>query len=239
MERTRYSEGVILGVAIATGLIVLGYLVSNSSISIKRSDRTVVVKGLSERDVPADIAIWPITFKEAGNDLSALYQSIENKKAQVVEFLGKSGFRGDEISQSAPKITDRLAQEYVDADKVKFRYSATVTITVYTGNVTLVREAMRNLADLGKKGIAIGGQDYQTRPEYLFTKLNELKPQMIEEATKNAREVAEKFASDSRSTLGKIKHAEQGQFTINDRDTNTPEIKKVRVVSTVEFYLSD
>jgi hypothetical protein len=239
MDNSRYKEAAVFGAAVAIGLVVVGLLVSNSTVSIKRADRTVVVKGLSERDMPADVAIWPITFNEAANDLNALYQSLENKKAQVVEFLLKNGFKNDEISLSAPKITDRLAQEYVDAEKVRFRYSARVTVTVYTGNVGLVRESMKHLVDLGKKGIAIGGEDYQTKPEYLFTKLNELKPQMIEEATKNAREVADKFASDSKSTLGKIKHAEQGQFTINDRDSNTPEIKKVRVVSTVEFYLSD
>ncbi|MGE5239336.1 MAG: SIMPL domain-containing protein [Chloroflexota bacterium] len=239
MEKTRFSEALILGLAIGAALIVMGYLISNTTVSLKRADRSVVVKGLSEREVPADVAIWPIVFNEASNDLNDLYASLENKKAQVVEFLVKSGFKNEEISLSAPKISDRLAQEYVDAGKVKYRYSATAIVTVYTGNVTLVRETMRKLADLGRKGIAIGGPEHLARTEFLFTKLNEIKPQMIEEATKNAREVAEKFASDSRSRLGKIKHAEQGLFTISDRDSNTPEIKKVRVVSTVEFYLSD
>ena len=114
-----------------------------------------------------------------------------------------------------------------------------VVITVYSEKIGLVRKTQNELAELGKKGIVFGGAEYGQRTEYLFTKLNDLKPAMIEEATRKAREVAEKFAADSNSTLGKIKSANQGQFTVNDRDSNTPHIKNVRVVSTVEYYLSD
>jgi hypothetical protein len=98
---------------------------------------------------------------------------------------------------------------------------------------------MSKIIELGKQGIAISQQDYQSRTEFLFTNLNAYKPVMIEEATKNAREVAEKFAQDSHSKLGKIKKASQGQFSISDRDESTPHIKKIRVVSTIEYYLSD
>ena len=98
---------------------------------------------------------------------------------------------------------------------------------------------MNKLADLGKRGIVLTGMGYQTATEYLFTRLNEVKPSMVEEATMKAREVAEKFAIDSKSKLGKIKSARQGQFPISNRDKNNPHIKKVRVVSTVEYYLSD
>ena len=120
-----------------------------------------------------------------------------------------------------------------------FRYAATAVVTLYTGKVEAVRSAMAKLVELGKQGIAISGQDYQTRTEFLFTELNSIKPAMIEEATRNARQVAEKFAQDSNSRLGKIRRAQQGQFSISDRDSNTPYIKKVRVVSTLEYYLSD
>ena len=94
----------------------------------------------------------------------------------------------------APAILDRQAQGYVDPNKIKFRYTANSIITVYTSKVDSIRETMKKLVQLGKQGIAIGGQDHQTRIEYLFTKLNEIKPEMVEEATKKAREVAEKFA---------------------------------------------
>ena len=113
------------------------------------------------------------------------------------------------------------------------------TLTVYSQNVDKIREAMNRLVELGKQGIAFVRQGYQAQTEFIFTKLNDIKPEMIEEATKNAREVAEKFARDSNSSLGKIKKANQGQFSIGNRDNNTPYIKKVRVVSTIEYYLSD
>ncbi len=112
-------------------------------------------------------------------------------------------------------------------------------MTVYTDNIGAVRAVMGSLSELGKKGIVFTGGDYLAKTEYLFTRLNEVKPEMIEEATRQARVVAEKFASDSQSTLGKIKRASQGQFSIDPRDRNNPHIKKVRVVSTVEYYLSD
>src|SRR5690606_220383 len=118
-------------------------------------------------------------------------------------------------------------------------YTATQAVTVYSTNVDTVRPLMNELATLGKQGIVFTGNDYQARTEYLFNSLNDIKPAMIEEATTMAREVAEKFAADSNSRLGKIKNASQGQFTISDRDSNNPHIKNVRVVSTVEYYLSD
>jgi len=112
-------------------------------------------------------------------------------------------------------------------------------VTVYSHNVALVRSLMNRLGELGKQGIAFGGDDYQNQVEYLFTRLNEVKPEMIQEATTKAREVALKFAQDSKSQLGKIKRASQGSFSISPRDKNNPHIKKVRVVSTVEYYLAD
>ena len=113
------------------------------------------------------------------------------------------------------------------------------TITVYSKNVDMVRQAMSSVIELGKQGVAISGQNYQNQTQFNFSGLNDIKPQMIEEATRNARLVAERFAADSKSRLGKIKSARQGQFSILDRDATTPHIKNVRVVSTVEYYLSD
>ena len=194
---------------------------------------------MSEREVPADIAIWPISFKEAGNDLSQLYSSIQKKNEIVLKFLENAGFNTAELSVSPPGILDKQAEGYGGTENIKFRYSAHSTITIYSQNVDTVRKAMGELVDLGKYGIALAHRNYQGQSEFIYTKLNEIKPEMIEEATKNAREVAEKFARDSNSVLGKIKKARQGQFSINNRDNSTPYIKKVRVVSTVEYYLSD
>lgn len=239
MNADRKLEALILGAFLCIGLLFLGYSISSTAIKVKGMDRIVTVKGLAEREVEANIAIWPITFNEASNDLGDLYSVIEKKSTLIVQFLNTYGFAENEITISQPSIFDKQAQNYGDASKAQFRFTATTTITVYSNNVSLVRETMRKIVELGKAGIAISGQDYQTKTEYLFTELNAIKPEMIEEATNNAREVAEKFAKDSNSKLGKIKRATQGQFSINDRDTSTQHIKKVRVVSTIEYYLSD
>lgn len=239
MNTDRKAEALILGALLCVGLIVTGYIVSSSALRIKGLDRTVTVKGLSERDVPADVAIWPIRFSEAENDLGALYALVETHTRAIVEFLRKSGFEEKEISIAPPATFDRQAQAYADSSRIKFRFTSNSVITVYTTKIDLIMATMQKLTELGKEGIAIGAQEYESRTEFLFTKLNEIKPIMIEEATRNAREVAEKFAKDSNSRLGKIKTAQQGQFTITDRDSSTPHIKKVRVVSTVEYYLSD
>lgn len=228
------TAALILAIGIAFG----GYLAGRGIVDSRALERTVTVKGLAEREVPADIAIWPIRFVLAGNDLEAVYRNLEANQNTVMDFLTKTGFTEDEISVAAPAITDKQAQMYGDA-QVRLRYSATQTVTVYTNRVNEVLAAGKRLIDLGKSGIVLSGDDYQSRTQYLFTGLNDLKPTMIEEATRNAREVAKKFAADSDSRLGKIKKAYQGQFSIEDRDQNTPYIKKVRVVSTIEYYLAD
>jgi hypothetical protein len=228
-----------LGAFIFLGLAALGYLLSNAALEYKQYDRSVTVKGLSEREFNADIVIWPIQFTSAGNDLESLYNSIEESALKIKAFLGKNGVTQNEISLASPAITDKSAQQYANNAKPEFRYTAVQTVTVYSNNIEGVRTLMGSLSVLGKQGIVFTGDNYQSQTEYIFTRLNDVKPEMIEEATRKAREVAEKFASDSASKLGKIKKASQGQFSINARDKNNPHIKKVRVVSTVEYYLSD
>lgn len=230
--------GTLPFIVLAIGIAAAGYLAGNGYYRARTLDRTVIVKGLAEREVEADQAIWPIRFVSASNDVEALYQTLESQTAQVTAFLSDRGFSDEEISVGPPAIVDKQAQAYGDAN-VRFRFSATQSITVYTTEIDRVRESQREMNVLGKAGIVISGDDYQGRTQYLFTRLNDVKPEMIEEATRNAREVAEKFAKDSKSVLGKIKNASQGQFSIADRDSNTPHIKKVRVVSTIEYFLSD
>ena len=239
MQQYNKSSALILGVFIFIGLASVGYLLANAAIEFKQFDRSVTVKGLSEREFKADIVIWPIQFTAAGNDLETLYVSIESNTSKIKDFLGSSGISLDEISFASPAITDKSAQQYGGNAKPEFRYSAIQTVTVYSKNIDAVINLMGSLSTLGKQGIVFSGGNYQSQTEYLFTRLNEVKPEMIEEATRKAREVATKFASDSDSKLGKIKKASQGQFSISARDKNNPHIKKVRVVSTVEYYLSD
>jgi len=228
-----------LGVFIFLGLLGLGYLLSNAAIEYKEYERTVNVKGLSEREFKADIVIWPIQFTQADNNIETLYNTLEKNTGKIRDFLISKGLEAEEISVSAPNINDKLASQYGNGDYGRYRYAAIQGITVYSKKVDLVRSIMKDLSDLGKEGIVFKSDNYDAQPEYIFNRLNEVKPEMIEEATKKAREVAEKFAADSQSSLGKIKRASQGQFSIYDRDRNNPHIKKVRVVSTVVYYLSD
>jgi hypothetical protein len=228
-----------LGLFVCLGLVILGLSLRSGIIAFKEFERTVSVKGLSERELPADIALWPIQFVSGNDDLAALYVKLERDTEKILEFLEKHGVDSSEITVSVPAVTDKLAQQYGGSGNVGLRYTGSQTVTVYSKNVDVVRAAISQLADLGKQGIAFSGENYQTRTQYIFTRLNDVKPEMIEEATRKAREVAEKFAKDSDSKLGKIKKARQGQFSINDRDANTPHIKKIRVVATIEYYLSD
>lgn len=238
MNGRSLGEAFIMGLFVCIGLSVLGFSLYTGIVYFKTIDRTVAVKGLSEREVPADIAIWPIKFSEAGNDLNELYGAIQSKTGIIVGFLKQKGFSDDEITVSAPAITDKQT-EGSGTEAYKYRYTGKAVITVYSKKVDAVRKAAQGLVELGQQGIVLAGEDYASKTEFLFTRLNELKPAMIEEATRNAREVAVKFAKDSESRLGKIKNASQGQFSIEDRDSTTTFIKKVRVVATVEYYLSD
>ncbi|MGB1060137.1 MAG: SIMPL domain-containing protein, partial [Ketobacter sp.] len=233
------SGAFLLGLFVCLGLLGLGYVLGGSAIKFKEYERTVTVKGLSEREYDADIVIWPIQFTEASNELEALYGALDTSSGKIKAFLRANGIDAGDITLSAPAITDKSAQQYGNTPVGQFRYTAQQTVTVYSRQIAAVRNVMSKLSELGKQGIVITRGDYQAQTEYLFTRLNEVKPEMIEEATKKAREVAGKFAEDSASTLGKIKRASQGQFSITARDNNNPHIKKVRVVSTVEYYLSD
>jgi len=228
----------ILGACFSFGLIAASFTLGQQLMSIKSLERTVQVKGLSERDIAADTVIWPIKFNDVGNDLPTLVSSVERKNEQVIAFLKLHGFSPEEISVSVPAIVDRQAG-YHNGNPNQPRFTASSIVTVYSTHVDMAHGAMQKLIELSKNGIAITGQDYDSRAEFLFTALNSIKPAMIEEATRNAREVAEKFAADSNSRVGKIKQANQGQFSISDRDSSTPHIKKVRVVATVDYYLAD
>lgn len=239
MQHQSNASSLILGICIALGLAALGYLLGSSAIQFRELERTVKVKGLAEQEYPANVVLWPIEFTLADNSIENLYTTADKYTAQISGFLQERGIDKAEISISSPQITDKTAQQWGGGQRPEYRFSAVQTVTVYSTNVTAVRKVMSQLSTLGKQGIVFSNNNYDSRTEYLFTRLNDVKPKMIEEATKKAREVAIKFASDSDSQLGKIKRASQGTFSITARDSNNPHIKQVRVVSTVEYYLSD
>jgi len=232
------NNRVIEATILAIGFIILGLTIRNGITTFKEKDRVVSVKGLAEMEFPADKVTWPLMFKDIGNDLNTLYNNINQKNSAIIEFLKSKHVTDEEISVSTPEIIDMQAERY-RMDNVPYRYNITSVITVTSENVDKIRAIITEQNELLKQGIAITTGDYRYNIAYDFTKLNEVKPQMIEEATKNARNAAEKFAVDSNSKLGKIKRANQGQFSINDRDANTPYIKTIRVVTTVDYYLED
>lgn len=225
-------------VILAIGLLLMGFFVKQGLDSFAEKNRIVTVKGLAEMEVPANKVTWPLMYKEVGNDLYSLYNRINMTNDAIVAFLKKKGIKSEEISVNAPEIIDLQAERY-NQSPVQYRYNVTTVIIVTSTQVELVRSLIQEQSELLKQGIAITGGDYRYNIQYDFTGLNEIKPQMIEEATKNAREAALKFAKDSESELGKIKRAYQGQFSIEDRDPNTPYIKRVRVVTTIDYSLED
>lgn len=238
MTNTNSSQIVIAAVILVIGLLGLGFILKSTAIDVKNMERTVTVKGLAEREVLADTAIWPLQFSDADNNLEKLVERVERKSDAVIAFLKLHGFDDDEISRGAQSIIDKQAREY-SSENQQYRYIARANITVYTTQPSKVQNALAQIGQLAKQGIAIVQDSYETRIEYLFTGLNDVKPAMVQQATEKAREVAIKFAKDSQSKLGKIKTARQGQFSITDRDSNTPQLKKVRVVTSIEYYLSD
>ena len=226
------------GLAIMVGLIILGGMFPKAVEKFRSYDRTVNVKGLCEKEVKADKVIWPIVYKVMSDNIQSIYSQTDAGNAVIVDFLVSGGIPQDEITVSVPQISDKLANEYGDNNRA-FRYIAKNVVTVYTSDVDKVLALMANQSELLKKGVVAAGNDWENPVEFKYEGLNEIKPEMIEEATQNAREAAEKFAKDSDSGLGKIKTATQGTFTIEDRDSNTPYIKRVRVVTSVTYYLDN
>ena len=226
------------GICIMAGLMVMGAMIPVAVNKYMSYTRTVDVKGLCEREVKADKVIWPITYKVMSDDLQSTYQQIDKKKQQIINFLLAGGIEEAEISVASPKISDKFANEYGNNDRL-YRYVTTCVITVCSNKIDTVLALMNQQSELIKQGITLSGDNWENPTEFKFEGLNELKPSMVEEATKNARETAEKFAKDSDSKLGKIKRASQGSFSIENRDSNTPYIKRVRVVSSITYYLSN
>lgn len=227
------------GLFIMVGLIVLGVMMPRAVDRYRSFDRTVNVKGLCEKEVKADKVIWPVVYKVMANDIQSVYDQTDGNNAVIIDFLKSGGIESSEITVSVPEISDKYASEYGSNDRA-FRYIAKNVITVCTSDVDKVLALMSKQSVLLKKGIVVSGNTQWENPvEFKYEGLNSIKPEMIEEATMNAREAAQKFAKDSDSKLGKIKTANQGTFTIENRDSNTPYIKKVRVVTSVTYYLKN
>ncbi|MBQ0006237.1 MAG: SIMPL domain-containing protein [Alistipes sp.] len=224
-----------LGITIMIGLIALGLFIRNGLVA-SRTDSYVSVKGLCEKEVYADKVIYPIKYIVLGNDIQDLYKQTSEKTAILVSYLRENGISEDEITVSAPIVTDTRT-EY--GERKPYNFSVKTIVTVCTPKVDIVRSLVSRQGELMSKGIVTVSNEWENTVQYSFNGLNKIKPEMIAEATANARVAAEQFAKDSDSILGKIRRATQGQFSISDRDENTPYIKIVRVVTSVDFTLKN
>ncbi|MBL8201366.1 MAG: SIMPL domain-containing protein [Chromatiales bacterium] len=231
------SNNTLPAIALALGIVVAGYLIGEALVQTRSSQRAVSVRGLAEREVPANLALWPIVFTVTSNELGDLQRKVDDGVTKVRAFLA-SDFPAEQVSVSAPRVQDREAQGMRGDGRQLDRYSAEVTVTVRTDKIDVARKAIERSGELVKQGVAVI-RSYEYNTQYLFTNLDKIKPEMIAEATKDARRAAEQFAKDSGSSVGAIRNAQQGLFSIEDRDQFSPEFKKVRVVTTVDYYLGD
>ena len=195
-------------------------------------DRAVLVKGLSTRDVQADFVVWPLDFCVRGNDISALYDDMARIEKTAKAFFLDKGFKESELSRGNISIDDNWSSYY--GTRPEFHYTLRTSLIISTSDIERVIANQGCQSELLRKGFILQSYDWNT--DFQYNGLSELKPEMIEEATKNARLVAQKFAEDAQCRLGSIKQANQGQFSI-ESDSNQPWIKHIRVVTTVSYYL--
>ena len=237
-QKNRVKEAVIVAVGLVVGLAALGCCLKSGFDNFTNRDRKVTVKGLAEKEVEADKVTWPIQTKEIGNDLPSLYSKISKTTTTIKAFLMKNGVKESEININAPTVIDLNAERYGENHR-GYRYNITSTITVVSNNVKLIRGIIARQGELLQDGIAIVDGGYEAPIRYEFVAFKEMKPTMMTEAIENAELTAQQFAENSHSQLNKIISADQGQFSIEDRDENTPYLKKVRVVTTVTYSLKD
>lgn len=243
----------MLGLLLALGLIVGGWVLGSQIKATRLSDRYVTVKGLVERKVKSDLAIWPLSYKEAGDDLSSVYSKTETDKKSILQFLDQQGIQSSEIEMGVVRVVDTQANEYGGGNRAPHRYIVEQQITVRTSRVDQVAAAAQKTMQLLQRGIVLDSGPGRGLT-YKFNGLNSIKPDMITEATRNARAAADRFASDSGSKVGSIRQANQGVFAIlpADQGSDTSEpggisdggssadsslMKTVRVVTTVQYYL--
>ncbi|PNS09339.1 SIMPL domain-containing protein [Solilutibacter silvestris] len=237
------TRTILAATLVALGLAVGGWFVSQGLSGLRTGDRYVSVKGSAEKVVDADLVVWPLAHTVSGNDLGEVQHGLETHTAAIREFFKGAGFGDDEIVVAPANLEDRWAYAYGE-NKPPERYRYSTTVTLRTTKVAKAMDALRHSGDLLAKGVVLGGNGSgesaaPSGPVFDYTKLNDIKPALIAEATANARKSAEQFAKDSGARIGGIRTANQGVVDISNRDAGSPQVKKVRVVSTVEYFLKD
>lgn len=236
MEKKNAIWTVPAAIILALGLVGGCWVLGKALVDFKALDRYVTVKGLAEREVPADLAMWPISYGAGAGTLEGVDVALKRSRGQIMAFLREKDLGDAEILDTAPRIQDNQATNPGRA--VAQRFTASAILTVRSKDIAAVKKAMSSAGDLVSRGVLLV-QNWEYRPTFAFTGLNAIKPDMIAEATRNARAAARQFAEDSGSRVGAIRRATQGYFSLQDRDRYTPEIKKVRVVTTIDYFLED
>lgn len=234
MRMSLSSTGWVAGsLILALGISAGGYFVGQGVADRGRGQNVVSVKGLSEKEVPASVAIWTLGYSATGNDLAEITTKLAESTAAVRKFLTEAGFDEKDVAVQPPVVTDlSLNSRDKDEPPPPFRFNASQSVLLRTSKVDGVKPAVSATSKLISDGVMLSGRN---EPTYIFDKLNDIKPSMIQEATKNARIAATQFATDSQVTLGKLRTANQGWFQVDDRDAATPERKMVRVVVDVVY----
>jgi uncharacterized protein len=230
------NSPVVSGALIGLGLALAGFFVADGLSDIRRGDAIVTVRGVAERDVEADLATWTIATQANGSDL-AIVQGKADADAQAVRaFLAANGFTPAEVQARGSSVN-----QYFDGNQGRLNITIRQRILARTTDIKRMEKAFANQAEMIRKGVALDS-DGGGGVSYSFTRLNDVKPEMIAQATKSAREAADQFARDSETRVGGIRQATQGLFAITGRDgeassgTDTP-YQKVRVVTTIDFSL--
>ena len=236
MEHRPLFPSLLTGIILAAGFVAGCYVLAGAVVDFKAMDRYVSVKGLAEREVPADLAMWPISFSVAADTLPDLDAALAESRKEVLAFLKEQGLGEAEIMNAAPRVQEN--QYNSPNQRPMHRYTAQAVITVRSGDIATVKKGMAAAGVLVSRGVLLV-QNYEFRPTFAFTGLNRIKPDMIAEATRNARDAARQFAEDSGSRVGGIRRASQGYFSLQDRDQYTPEVKKIRVVTNVDYFLEN
>ncbi len=229
---------------LAIGIVAAAVVLAGGVVRSRSVDRYVTVKGISERDVKAGLAIWPLRFVSTDDSLHVAQTGIAKSQETVLAFLGRHGIPASMTEIQGLEVTDVLTNPYRSGPATS-RYIISQTLVVRAENADLVLAASQKVSELVDAGVVLSAQNGPITPTYLFTKLNDLKPEMIGEATSSARRAAEQFAEDSGSHIHGIRRANQGVFEILPRDraqgmNEESQIHKtVRVVTTVEYQLAD
>lgn len=245
--------GIILLVAFISGLAINGFILGRGLERFRKEDRSISVKGFSEREVRSDLAVWTIRTRIADNDLASGSKAIDEARNKVVAFLLENGISKDEIIQKDLIVNDKKAQEWDNSNvSNSFRFILDNVIQVRSSKVENIERVSRMTDELLKRGVLVSNRnEFQGAVRYYYTKLNEIKPEMLTDATKNAKKAAEQFAAESKAVIGKLKKANQGLFTVMDRDESLSGnaegggyssgvgdlVKKVRVVVSVEYSI--